>query len=42
MNKGLAQDWGICGLRLRPDDAQMRDVMADQNGLLVIRNWPLG
>ena len=33
MNLGLALDWGICAVGLRPSNAGMRDVMADQDCL---------
>lgn len=43
MNRGMAMDWGICGVGLQPANARMRDVMTAQDGLytlntLVIRN----
>jgi mannitol 2-dehydrogenase len=40
MNRGLAMDWGICGVGVQPADARMAAVMAAQDGLytLVLRH----
>ena len=36
MGKGLAFDWGICGVGVMPQDAKMRDVMTSQDGLYTL------
>ncbi len=36
MNKGLALDWGICGVGVMPFDATMKDVMARQDCLYTL------
>jgi mannitol 2-dehydrogenase len=36
LNAGLATDWGICGVGLRPGDEHMRDVMAAQDCLYTV------
>lgn len=36
LNQGLAQDWGICGAGLRPDDRAMRDALAAQDYLYTL------
>lgn len=33
LSQGKAQDWGICGVGLLPNDARMRDVMREQDCL---------
>jgi mannitol 2-dehydrogenase len=40
MERGLAQDWGICGVGILPEDAAMRDAMRAQDCLftLVLRH----
>lgn len=40
MENGEALDWGICGVGILPQDARMRNVMAEQDCLytLVVRN----
>ena len=36
LEKGLAQDWGICGVGVMPADRKMADVMAAQDGLYTL------
>jgi len=36
MNQGEALDWGIVGVGTMPQDARMRDVLADQDGLYTL------
>jgi mannitol 2-dehydrogenase len=36
LEKGLAKDWGICGVGVMPSDRKMADVMAAQNGLYTL------
>ena len=36
LGRGLAQEWGICGVGLLPGDRRMADVMADQDGLYTV------
>src|SRR4051794_27375690 len=36
MRKGLAKDWGICGVGVMPSDRKMADVMAAQDGLYTL------
>jgi mannitol 2-dehydrogenase len=40
LQKGLAREWGICGVGVMPGDWTMRDVLTDQDGLytLVLEN----
>ena len=40
LEKGLAQDWGICGVGVMPVDRRMREVLDAQNGLytLILEN----
>ncbi|WP_102143302.1 mannitol dehydrogenase family protein [Mycobacterium hubeiense] len=40
LDKGLATEWGICGVGVMPSDRKMADVMAAQDGLytLVLEN----
>ena len=40
LNKGLAQDWGICGVGVMPVDRRMKEVLDAQNGLytLILEN----
>ncbi len=33
---GLAREWGICGVGLRPEDAPMRDALVPQDGLYTL------
>ncbi|WP_424949894.1 mannitol dehydrogenase family protein [Deinococcus sp.] len=36
LNGGAGHDWAICGVGVRPSDAQMRDVFAAQNDLYTL------
>jgi mannitol 2-dehydrogenase len=36
MNEGRALDWGICGVGVLPQDAHMRDVLQDSDGLYTL------
>jgi mannitol 2-dehydrogenase len=36
LEKGLAKDWGICGVGVLPGDRRMADVMAAQDGLYTL------
>src|SRR5882757_471216 len=36
LEKGVAKDWGICGVGVMPADRRMADVMAAQNGLYTL------
>jgi mannitol 2-dehydrogenase len=36
MNRGLALDWGICGVGVLPADARMRDALVRQDGLYTL------
>src|SRR3954466_11082018 len=36
MNEGLALDWGICGMGVRPTDAGVRDALAAQDHLYTL------
>jgi len=36
MNRGLALEWGICGIGVLPGDARMRDVLHAQDGLYTL------
>jgi mannitol 2-dehydrogenase len=36
LEKGLATDWGICGVGVMPSDRKMADVMAAQDGLYTL------
>lgn len=36
LQQGLATDWAIVGVGLRPEDARMRDVMAAQDGMYTL------
>ena len=36
LQKGLAREWGICGVGVLPADWPMRDVLRDQDGLYKI------
>ncbi|WP_254848307.1 mannitol dehydrogenase family protein [Mycobacterium sp. SP-6446] len=36
LRQGLAQQWGICGIGLLPDDRRMRDVLRAQDGLYTL------
>ncbi len=36
LQQGLATDWAVVGIGLRPEDARMRDVMAAQDGLYTL------
>ena len=36
LQKGLAKDWGICGVGVMPSDRRMADVMAAQDGLYTL------
>ena len=36
MNRGLALDWGICGVGVLPADARMRDALLRQDGLYTL------
>jgi mannitol 2-dehydrogenase len=36
LEKGLARQWGICGVGVMPSDRKMADVMAAQNGLYTL------
>jgi mannitol 2-dehydrogenase len=36
MNDGQALDWGICGVGVLPQDARMRDVLRDSDGLYTL------
>jgi mannitol 2-dehydrogenase len=36
LNKGLALQWGICGIGVLPGDARMRDVLTHQDGLYTL------
>lgn len=36
LNGGGSQDWGICGVGVLPSDAQMRDVLIEQDGLYTL------
>ena len=40
MNRGVAMDWGICGIGVQPSNSAMRDALAAQDGLytLVLRH----
>ena len=40
LDKGLAQDWGICGVGVMPVDRRMKEVLDAQNGLytLILEN----
>ena len=40
LEKGLAQDWGICGVGVMPADRKMKDVLDAQDGLytLILEN----
>ncbi|HUL99919.1 MAG TPA: mannitol dehydrogenase family protein, partial [Mycobacterium sp.] len=40
LNKGLATEWGICGVGVMPGDKRMRDALVGQDGLytLVVEN----
>ncbi|MGA8548485.1 MAG: mannitol dehydrogenase family protein, partial [Mycobacterium sp.] len=40
LQRGLAREWGICGLGVMPGDWTMRDVLRDQDGLytLILEN----
>jgi len=42
MNRGLALDWGICGVGVMPGDKARRDALCGQDGLytLVLRHGP--
>ena len=42
MNRGLAFDWGICGVGLMPPDKAMHDALLAQDGLytLMVRHGP--
>ena len=36
LQKGLAREWGICGVGVLPADRPMRDVLRDQDGLYTL------
>jgi mannitol 2-dehydrogenase len=36
LNKGLANDWGICGVGVMPGDKRMRDALVGQDGLYTL------
>ncbi|SPM41027.1 Mannitol-1-phosphate/altronate dehydrogenases [Mycobacterium numidiamassiliense] len=36
LRKGLAHEWGICGVGVMPGDWTMRDVLTDQDGLYTL------
>lgn len=36
LQRGLAQEWGICGVGVMPGDWTMRDVLRDQDGLYTL------
>lgn len=36
LEKGLAREWGICGVGVLPDNWPMRDVLRDQDGLYML------
>jgi mannitol 2-dehydrogenase len=36
LNKGLADDWGICGVGVMPGDKRMRDALDGQDGLYTL------
>ncbi len=36
MNEGAALDWGICGIGVMPEDQQMKQVLAAQDGLYTL------
>jgi mannitol 2-dehydrogenase len=36
MNRGLAMDWGICGVGVMPADRRMRDALKPQDGLYTL------
>ncbi len=36
LERGLARDWGICGVGVLPGDRRMRDVLAAQDGLYTL------
>jgi mannitol 2-dehydrogenase len=36
LNKGLADDWGICGVGVMPADKRMRDALDGQDGLYTL------
>src|SRR5689334_4035705 len=40
LQRGLAHEWGICGVGVLPGDWTMRDVLRDQDGLytLILEN----
>jgi mannitol 2-dehydrogenase len=40
LDKGLADDWGICGIGVMPADQRMRDALCSQDGLytLIVEN----
>ena len=40
LQRGLAREWGICGVGVLPADRPMRDVLRDQDGLytLILEN----
>src|ERR1700761_7183859 len=40
LQRGLAREWGICGVGVMPGDWTMRDVLRDQDGLytLILEN----
>jgi mannitol 2-dehydrogenase len=40
LNKGLANEWGICGVGVMPHDKRMRDALGGQDGLytLILEN----
>ena len=40
LQRGLARDWGICGVGVMPGDWTMRDVLRGQDGLytLILEN----
>ncbi|MGQ4599475.1 mannitol dehydrogenase family protein [Nocardia sp. R6R-6] len=36
LERGMAHDWGICGIGILPGDRKMRDVLAEQDGLYTL------
>src|SRR5262249_15624480 len=42
LQKGAAQEWGICGIGLLPHDIRIRDVLRDQDFLYTVVERELG
>src|SRR6202165_6062646 len=36
LERGLARDWGICGVGVMPADRRMKDVLTEQDGLYTL------